>query len=394
MSTVIAVLSDAVEHYPLWQWLPPNLDLRLVIAADAGPVPVPYEPLGAHDRSARLSQVLGRWCAHRQPARIVHLDAADTQRVAAVRSVHGVAGQHLASAVVYSDRAILRERLGSAGVPVLAHLAVERPSDVYDFADGHGYPVRVRPRFVQAPWSGTVLATPAQARTWTHGPYHDAPRAWIVEAAGAAARLRADALYRDGSAELVWVAESYMVNGATGQRRMTVALEHDDPRASEARRLLGSALGALPDPDVALVHAELRETSTGLAVADLGCGIDPEYPRSLIRAALGVDPVRRYVQAAAGLPLPPAAEHAAHVTGRIELLARRSVLEALDPLPDALAGPGTVLPAAGDRFRGGEPDARFDTAGPDRAAVTAALEQFAAWFAQAAHFRRPTSAAA
>lgn len=389
---VIAVLPQPSGHYPLWQWLP-SRRLSLVTGAESGPVPVPHEAPDAQERAASLSRILARWCERTRPERIVHLDAADAQVVAVMRARYDIPGQLVFSAVLYNDRLALRERLQSAEVPVLPYAALGRVADLRAFADAYGLPVRVRSRWVDARQQDVVLSDPAQLRAFAQGLYRDAPNVWIVEPAPAARELRIDALHRDGGLELVWIAESNLVRDTPG-RRTVLALERDDPRAHRARDLLDAALSELPDPDIALVHATLRENADcTLAVADLGLGIDPGYPRSLIRAALGTDPVRDYVQAAAGLPLPASVRRPARVTGRVEVLADGpGVLTALGALPGELAGPRTALPEVGQHLEPGEPAARFEAMGPDRAAVRAELDRFAAWFTGAAQLQ-PSPAA-
>lgn len=388
MNGVIAVLPQT-GHYPLWQWLPER-QLRLVTAADTGPVPVPHDAPDPHDRAASLSRILERWCEHKRPERIIHLDTADAQDMAFMRSRFEVPGQQAFSAAVHNNRLAQRERLQSAKVPVLSFAAIEHPAHLRAFADAHGLPVRVRGNWVHTRKPDVVLSDPAQLHAFTQGLRQDTSNAWIIEPAPDAGQLRIDALHRDGKTELVWIAETNLVEDALGRRRTILALDHSDPRAHQARDLLNMALSELPDPDIALVHATVHENPHGtLAIADLGLGIDPDYPRSLIRGALGVDPVRHYVQAAAGLPLPEAATRAARVTGRVEMLAGPGVLTALDPLPTNLAGNRTLLPDLGQQLHPGKSAARFEAAGPDRTEVTTALNRFATWFTHAAHLQQP-----
>lgn len=393
MTSVIAVLGAPPERYPLWQWLP-GIDLRLILDEPAPrALGIPAEHVvvsGTQSRSMSLGALIEQMCAQRLPDRIVHLQAADAQRVAAARTLHGLEGQQLAFAALVNDRVVLRESLHRAGIPLTAYRPVSRPADLRALAGAHGFPIRVRARFAQAPWPEALLSSPGEMNAWIEHGYPDAPEGWIAEPAGDEPYLRIDALCRDLPPELVWVAEHEQVADA----HLTLALTPDDPRAETARRLLGAALGDLPHPAVGLVHAVLRTGREGLELADLGTGIDPRFPRSLMTDGLGVDPVRRYVQASAGLLLPPAADRLQCLSGRIAIPTRRP-RTGHPALPERFAGPGTSahLPEPRPRNRGGRDEAWFEVSGQDHAAVRGELLAFADWFAAATH-RRPEANAA
>jgi hypothetical protein len=393
MTAVIAVVGAPVEQFPLWRWLP-GVDLRLILD-DPAPrgleIPVEHLVLGRGERrSASLSALIEQLCAQRMPDRIVHLHAADAQRVAAARTLHGLDGQQLAFAALLNDRVALRESLRRAAIPLADYTAVARPADLRAFVEERGYPVRVRSRFAQAPWPNAVLSNPGELTDWIKDGYQAAPEGWVADAAERDTGLRVDALCRDLPPELCWAAESGPAGaGAPSDARITLALPPGDERIEAATRILGAALSALPHSDVCLVHAELYDYDGALVLVDLGCDIDERFPRSLMRAALGLDPVRRYAQAAAGLLLPPTASRPQHLSGRVTIPVRRGQIAHSHTPPDRFTVPGCSfhLPAPvrhGHSSGASTDDAWFETAGQDRETVREELLAFAAWFEQAA----------
>src|SRR5687767_11248360 len=65
---------------------------------------------------------------------------------ALVRDVLGLPGQSVREAVGFTDKAVMKDRLRRAGIPVAAHRVVRTPQDVADVAGEIGdFPVVVKP---------------------------------------------------------------------------------------------------------------------------------------------------------------------------------------------------------------------------------------------------------
>lgn len=400
MTSVIALVPAPVDRYPLWRWLP-DAEVRAIVDAEpsAPPVPVPHERVREGDRSAQVRRHLSRMCTQQLPDRIVYLASHDLLRAAVARTLHGVSGQSLSAASVFADRVLLRERVASAGVPVIPYAAVDQPVSVLRFAQEHGYPVAVRPRFLQQPRAQVaVLSTPAQVRAWSDAGYRDDPQGWIVESAAAGRQVRVDALHRGLPLEMVWVGSSVQVPpGRSGSPLLTLPLgSRESPGAAAALRTLAAALAALPDPGTCLVTAQLRESAAGLAVADLSCGVDDEYPRTVIEAAYGQDPVIRYVRAACESALVPVADRPIRVAGRIAIPARRARLAHIDQLPEQFTGTNTRVQLAepGGALAEGGYAAVLTAHGPTLPDVRRQLHSFADWAEDALHYAASVRAAA
>jgi hypothetical protein len=381
VSGVIALVPAPVDRYPVWRWLP-DTDLRVIVDAErqAAPIPVEHAAVSGGDRSVQIGAHLNLICAQHRPDRDVHLAAHDVMRAAA-RTLHGIEGQALSAASVFTDRALARERLVLAGIPVIPHARVDQPLSVFRFAEKYGYPVAVRPRFLQQPHATAVLSAPSQVRAWSQAGYRDDSQGWVVESAGPGRRVRIDPPDRGLPLEMPWVSVTATVlAGRCGVPVLTLPLAPvAAPGPAAVLRVLAAAMAALRDPGVALVSAELHPRAESYAVADVSCGLDVDYPRSLIDAAYGQDPVQCYVRAAAVAALEPAPEQPVHVAGRIAVPARRCRLTEVDQLPERFSGSHAhaTLAEIGGRPADRRHAATLDTAAPTFARLRTELDDFA-----------------
>ncbi|MEU3963325.1 hypothetical protein AB0F42_26555 [Streptomyces buecherae] len=90
------------------------------------------------DLAGRLDQA--------QVTNVVTVDEPAVRAAAFVRSLLGVQGQTLHDAVAFTDKAVMKARLASAGLPVVPHRVVRALEEVPRAAAELGWPVVVKPR--------------------------------------------------------------------------------------------------------------------------------------------------------------------------------------------------------------------------------------------------------
>jgi len=343
-----------------------------------------------YDRDGALAAPLARLRAAHPISRIVALAERDMVRAARMRAALGIAGQAVDSALHFTDKWVMKQRLRARGVTVAAGRPVETADEVTAFAAIHGWPVVLKPLSGTGSFGVVLVSDPVAAARYLAEAKDLGARRALAEALVQGRQYHVDGLVVEGRPVLTW--PSAYLNSPLAHRQGLpvggVLLAPGAPFVPRLTAMVADVLRALPTPSTFAFHAEIFRTPAdelvlgeiasrpgGLQISDMlswAFGID--YRATVFRA-LSVDalqaPPAGPARLAGWLALPTCA-------GRVLAVASHCDLPFVVHYALAIA-PGHVMspPRHANDFAAG-----FVVTGGDEDAVEKNLRRAAAWFSE------------
>lgn len=229
----------------------------------------------------------------------------DLLRAARLRAALGIPGQTLASAKAYRDKAVMKELLAAAGIPMAPYAPIPDATTLHTFIAEHGYPVVVKPRTGAGSMGVEVLHDSAELAAYLElnpclGGDDDA--ALLAEKFIAHDLFHVDGLVIDGVLVFSWPSAcGSCLSYRDGDALVSAMLDAQDPLFEPLRQLTLEAMGALPTPATTTFHAEIFRTPEGeLLLNEIASRIGGGKIYETCRLALDVDMARDYVRAVGG----------------------------------------------------------------------------------------------
>ncbi|WP_431981512.1 GNAT family N-acetyltransferase [Streptomyces qinglanensis] len=239
------------------------------------------------------------------PRAVLAFAEVDVRRAAALRAEFGLPGLDTATADVYRDKVLMKERAGAAGLRVPAFAPVAGVADVVDFMARHpDRRVVVKPRDASgstgvrvldrpeqaAELAGAIAATPYEVEEFVEGALHhvDAFRIDGVPVATVPSR------YADEGCLAHWA------DAPLTSRNLPA----EDPLAERLRAETWRLAEALSSPPTLCLHAEFFVTPTGgIVLCEVAARIGGGPIPAMLRPVLGLDPRELWARVECGLPV-------------------------------------------------------------------------------------------
>lgn len=336
------------------------------------------------DPAAVREAVAGLTARHGVPDRLVALNEGDLDSAALLRAEFDLPGDRPEQLVGYRDKLLMGQRMQRAGIPVPPFADAPDLAAVRAFADRHGWPVVVKPRFGTASRGVQRLDGPAALTTPT--PIGEEP--YLVQRFVADQILHIDGLWQ-GDRLGVWRASRYLNTCAaftTGAYLGSV--EIDDHRLlAEIERFTTEVCAGFSDrPWVFHLEAFVATGPGGqvtLSFLEAGARVGGAEIPFVWREVHGVDLMAAAMDVQLGrVPAVPVSDRG-EVGGYLLLPTpvpapcRVTVAGWQDDLPagarpyaEVVPGPGTVIPRIGGYEHVG---ARFRFRGPSTGDVESAI---------------------
>ncbi|NLU73937.1 hypothetical protein HCC61_14820 [Streptomyces sp. HNM0575] len=283
---------------------------------------------------------------------IVALHEADLILAARLREQLGLDGPRLADVEPFRDKALMKERLGRAGVEVARHTLPRTAQDAHAFAEQHGFPVVFKDRTGFNSIGLRILRDREEleshtARVLAGG---DARDDLLMEAYVPGRMCHVDGLVVDGRTVLAWPSQyqydlaSY---GTDAGARVDLTLDPDDPLTGRLLDVTERALAALRRPDGRMrehaFHAEIFHTPDDrLVLCEIACRSGGAKTREVLQAVFGLNIGEYATRAELGLPLPLLEEarrggsrpQPRAMAGQVLMMKRPGHVRALAAVPD------------------------------------------------------------
>jgi ATP-grasp domain len=355
----IAIISRGpVTRWRFHEWLEGvEDDLHLfTVAPPPGPMAPALQEALSHYASVRFYEQMVRNCrpeldildlAERCTLRgLVDLVEWDLERAAALRDRLGLPGQGSASARAYRDKALMKDLLGAAGLPVAAHRPARTILDVADHAREHGYPVVVKPRNCAGAMDVRIIHHRAQLDALAEeglAPRIELPAHLVVESFVEGHEYIVDGLVCDG--RLVYAWPSRYVGAPTeftrdGRHLGAVMLDVDHPLRLRLQELARAVVAALPSPRCFPFHLEVFHTPDDrLVLGEIGARTGGARIDHMCLRVFGIQPNRVMALDQAGChPELPPLDDVAHIRraglgGWVGFLGRAGEARRLPPPP-------------------------------------------------------------
>lgn len=227
---------------------------------------VDYVELDDYRRAGELERTVLRLAADRDFDRIFAPREFDLIRAARLRSLLGIEGQSVESAVAFRDKLVMKDLCRLQSVPTWPALAVDDAVGILKGALGFGHHCVVKPRR----GAGCQGLQVIRDRTDTERvvgeslePGSDSPAHLLIEPFADLEMCHVDGLWHRGSASVA-VASRYFGHGTTvrpeeqrAQAFGSIALDPATARAGVVSEIAVRALEALPTPRTCTFHAEI-----------------------------------------------------------------------------------------------------------------------------------------
>lgn len=307
----VLVLNRApLSAVPYHEWLGPDAEIVLITdAALDGPAghPTAYrEVVGVPDYVGNpMVEVHARRLHERYGFdAVVALAERDVLRAARLRQRFGLAGQTTDSAPAFRDKAVMKDLVSAAGLPVAEYHRVGSVADLLDAPARLGYPFVVKPRREAGATGVCVLHDDEDLLGYLQGSgelRRDDPAQLLVEEYLPHELFLVDGLVSDG--RLAWCWPSWMSSNLghhRGEALCCSLLEAADPLHGRLTELAERALAALPPLDHAIIHLEVFGTARGLVFNEVASRIGGARIDQMLAAGFGVGLVEAYLRGVAG----------------------------------------------------------------------------------------------
>lgn len=260
--TVLILHRNPLEPFPYRRWLA-DLDDDLVVLAARDAMERFGERVPRRHPDFTHLEVLDDFA---DPDRVLHraleladrfavtdvvaLQEGDLEPAARLRERRGLPGPWPADVLPFRDKAVMKRRLGAAGVPVAPYRVPDDAGAAWAFAADHGYPLVSKCR---AGWNSVdlaVLGSPAELAGHLAGTRLGGDR--VLEAWVPGRMCHVDGLVVDGRVALAWPSQyQYALSsfGADPGARVDLTLDPGDPLTPRLLSLAERALAALRRPE-------------------------------------------------------------------------------------------------------------------------------------------------
>ncbi|WP_424212907.1 ATP-grasp domain-containing protein [Streptomyces sp. BI20] len=318
---------------------------------------------------------------------------ADVLRAARLRELLGVPGGHLASALAFRDKVVMKDHLVGGPVEIPPYRAIDSAYTVLEFTAEHGYPVVIKPVSESGSLGTVVVRDEAELDAYLARPWSGRSE---IEVFVPGPMYHVDGLVVDG--EVVFVHPFRYLHDCLSFRADdwvgNIPLTAEDPAHDRLVKAARAVLDTLPTPPHLAFHAEFWITPDDRVVfCEIAGRTGGGMISSMVRHAFGLDLDRQWLYAECGLPTTVPPHPAPHrPAGALCIPPRRGVLEAL---PTG-ARPEAVLEeswtgAVGQEFHGGVKSglflAGYVVGAPTEEDVADRLEQVAGWFSDNTRYR-------
>ena len=249
-----------------------------------------------HERH-RFTQVVAMW-------------EFDLARAARLRERFGFAGQNVASATVYRDKAVMKDAATAAGIAVTPYRRIASALDLLDFVAEHGLPVVVKPRNGGASLGIRIVRTQAELEALLAAglrPNLEALPDLMVEKYVDGLLYHCDGIVLDGKLVVTWPALYYNDSLSFAEDRPlgSAILQPDHPLRVRLQRMIRTIVAGFATPFATTFHCEVfhKADTDELLLCEIASRTGGNRVADMFKLGFGIDGNRAWVRNLCGLPI-------------------------------------------------------------------------------------------
>jgi biotin carboxylase len=233
----------------------------------------------------------------------------DLARAARLRERFGFAGQNVASATVYRDKAVMKDAASAAGVGVTPYRRIESALDLIDFVAEHGLPVVVKPRNGGASLGIRIVRTPDELEALLAAglrPNMESIPDLMVEKYVDGLLYHCDGIVLEGRLVVTWPALYYNDSLSFSEDRPlgSAILAPDHRLRKRLQNLVRTIIANFATPFATTFHCEIfhKADTDELLLCEIASRTGGNRVADMFKLGFGIDGNRGWVRNLCGLP--------------------------------------------------------------------------------------------